>query len=220
MVIAGKRKEHEGLSSYLKVEHPEFYDELRRGYSEKKGAFPDMTEEQYLLHVVEATEKRARNKAKSLDDTLVNEDEIKALQKIINQSPALKEVVKMYGEVQRASAHLTKKEKEKLEKAVVADLYDALAEEDKRKYGKKNLTVYLRKLNLGPWRKPQIIGKGKNLEDYISRNRQLFRDNEDIAVRLLERAYSSEIQQERTIEDARKKLAKLSKKGRTPRRKK
>jgi len=207
MAIEMNGSRYEGFFEYLKSERPEFYSKLMRYYSEKIGVIPEMTKRQYLLLIAKNMGKRGETKLESLDSNLIDEDDVKNLEKMIKKSSRLKEVLQEYSDVQRVATYVSKKDKEKLEGEIVDKLHNNMDKKQKRQYNKKHISHILPKLNLGPWRRRGRSYKDiQNMEEIIAKRKDLFEKYEDIAIRILEAVHGQEIQSEKTFEDARRKL--------------
>lgn len=211
MTIQTEKKQYNDFLSYLKSERPEFYRDFRRHYNEKRGAFPEMTEQQYLLWVSEIMERKTRTKLQSLDESLVNEDEVKRLEEIIKKSKKLQKAAGRYAEIQRAAHIIPKKDKKKLEEEVAKEMYEEMNKKDKKDYDVKKLVVYISKLNIGPWTHYRANGHSSehDIVEFIAKNKRIFENNEDIAVRILGKYCEQQLQSERNNEDYRDRLDKI-----------
>ena len=169
----------------------------------------NLSSQQYLMWLLKYINPVIRTKLQPLDESLISQKEIAELEKIINSSSELKTLLERNTEIQEAS-YLTKEEKKTLEKGVVDKLYKNIGRKHKKKFSKRGITIIMHRLNIGPWRQHSGGGIGDNgIVDFISRNRELFEDNQSLATNILERYYASKIQSTRTIAEAREVLQNL-----------
>jgi hypothetical protein len=208
MKIEGSGREYRDVFDYLKQERPEFYSRFRLHYSEKRGAFPEMSERGYLLWVMEKMSKRAREKLERTDESIVDEGEVKKLEGILRESKSLGKVVEKYSDVQ-SIRHIDDEDRRILEGEVVDELRTKMTPSQRRAYSKKNLTIRMRRLNLGPWRyRGAGPANGESIEELMQRRSSLFGKFNEIAKRILIRAYeeNGEIKSQKTFRDYRRKL--------------
>ena len=169
-----------------------------------------MTEQQYLLWVMEEMGKRKRAQLESLDVTLVSEEDVKALEALIDKSKSLQNIAQRYAGIQNIDDYLTQQDKKKLEKEAEDEMYGALGKKERRRYGKKRFRHMMRKLNLGPLRYAAGNGSGDgDIPDFIVRSRSLLVKHEDILIRLWERYVEQAIQSARNKDEALRQVDRL-----------
>lgn len=201
-------EEYKSFLDYLKKEKKEAYREFRKHYSEKRASFPELTEEQYLFLVSSKKMKAgARTHLQEIDEGYISEEEVKNLERILNSSPKLSQLTKKYENINRISTYLTRDERQKIEGTAARKIRDSMDKNDRKNYSNKKVTLIMRRLNIGPWK--QNVGYNPSeheIEEVIQSNEVLFKDNRELAVRILERYYMAQLQSKRNLKEAREVL--------------
>lgn len=211
MAIKTENRHYTTLLEYLKRERSEYYKEFKKGYLGQKTALPELTEQQYLILILQHAGKRPRTILESLDGSLTDNGEITKLEKIIEKSKRIMGLIRSYREV-RNSPYVTRQDKEKLDKQVAKQVYESMDGKDKKEYNIRRLIVIIPKLNIGPWKQGSNgdLGSNGDQDEFLIRNRAIFEENPELPERILERFYQQRLNSARNVSEARKILRRLT----------